>query len=203
MCGAGLTGHTYTHTLPGTQVRDANEALSALSLLFPPVSMLEFLEEEVADQYLGVLSSRWAALVPRMGTRTQKLRSEELGCFTAVSAVAKELDEDFRLADQLLNCEHAIYMEGVEQLRAATAATEDARFPPAWAQHVSLFLQTFLTGLCMKEALLADWRAHPASVSPDTLRVYAHALIAPTTVCASEVERLIFMVKQAQRANDC
>lgn len=159
---------------------------------------MAFLQEEVHGQYLGSLPSRWSALVPRMGKRTQQCQRETQKCGADDRSAEKELLEDFQLADSLLDREHAVYMHGVEALREAASLSDSEQGSGgfAWVSHVELFMQSMLTALCIKETVLADWRANRRTVPPDTLRVYTHTLMVPLEVHLSDVERLILLIKQ-------
>lgn len=160
-------------------------------------SMNKYLEESVANQLLEMLPSRWSALIRRIGKKTQKLQREEHSMqlpSSSASPALRDLEDDFSLADQLLTSEHDIYRDGMSLWHAAQSQQTDGDFP--FARSLEIFLRGMLSDLCVKETVLADWRATATSISADTLRVYAHALIAPKEVRKLDAERLVLLAKQ-------
>lgn len=148
------------------------------------MALAAYLANDLSTQYLSMLPSRWAALLPRIARGTRQLQE---GTATYDSVVGQELQKDFALADQLLHQEHEVYRRGIELAAAkGVGSTTDS----SARAHLSLLLRGVLVELAKKEAMMAHWRSAAAVISADTLRVYSHAMLAPSQVTQSDVERL-------------
>lgn len=141
----------------------------------------QYLHGQVKERYLTLLASRWAALLPRLAKQTQRLQADY--------QPATIVEDDFGLAEQLLEMEHEVY-------RAGTALLEDgaATLPPAFATHFGQMLHTLLTGITVKETMVAHWRSSCEDIPADTLRVYCHYIISSPMVPATAVDRLLAFV---------
>lgn len=151
---------------------------------------LAYLQDALQGQYLQLLPSRWAALLPRMAKRTQRLQA--LTDVAALSTLTRELEEDFQLATQLLVMEHELYHEGVITFCAASASHAEP-VQRTWG----LLAQDLLTELTAKEMMLAHWKAASSTIPSDTLRVYSHALLVHTRVSNERVQHLAELVSAA------
>ncbi|EPY31850.1 hypothetical protein STCU_03175 [Strigomonas culicis] len=140
----------------------------------------DFIEQRLKGDFLQVLRSRWAALLPSLVKVTQQLQLDTLEGSTDT------IEEKFALAHTILDDEYTIYTTGI-----TLALSKGDDCPP----HFELLLRSLLTNLSMKESVLADWRAHLSSVSPDTLRVYSHSLLASSEGVRSQVERCLLLCK--------
>ncbi|KPI90348.1 hypothetical protein ABL78_0575 [Leptomonas seymouri] len=148
---------------------------------------LNYIERAVQGQYLELLPSRWAALLPRMAKRTQRLqRSTDI---TELSTLEKEVGEEFTLASQLLETEHELYREGISIFHDASGAEGDA-VRRSW----NLLAQDMLVELAAKEMMLAHWKDAVSTIPSDTLRVYSHALLVHARVSTARVQHLADLV---------
>lgn len=151
---------------------------------------LTYLEKSLLGDYLELLPSRWAALLPRLAKRTHRLQT--LSDITAASTLQKELDEDFQLATQLLVMEHALYQEGVALFHPTAEASEDP-ITRTW----DLLAQDVLVELTAKEMMLAHWKTALTTIPSDTLRVYSHAMLVHARVSEASVRRLAELIAAA------
>jgi hypothetical protein len=149
-----------------------------------------YLQSSLQKQYLELLPSRWAALLPRLAKRTQRLQT--LNDITVLGTVEKELEEDFQLATQLLVMEHELYQEGVSVFSTLCGDSASAEDPVkrTW----DLLAQDVLAELTVKEMMLAHWRAAALTLPSDTLRVYSHAMLVHSRVSKARVQHLADLV---------
>lgn len=149
--------------------------------------VLTYLERDLRGQYLELLPSRWAALLPRMARRTHRLQTA--ADLTAQATVVQELEEDFALASQLLDAEHALYRSGT----ALVSQSGSDAVRRAW----ELLAQDVLVELTTKEMMLAHWRSAAQTIAADTLRVYSHALLVHARVSDARAQHLAELVASA------
>ncbi|KPA73990.1 hypothetical protein ABB37_09561 [Leptomonas pyrrhocoris] len=148
---------------------------------------LGYLEGTVQGKYLELLPSRWAALLPRMAKRTQRLQT--LAHIAAQFTLERELEEDFELATQLLVMEHELYREGVSIFHAAFTTADDP-VRRTW----ELLARDVLAELTSKEMMLAHWKAAVSTIPSDTLRVYSYALLVHARVSKARVQNLAELI---------
>lgn len=139
-----------------------------------------FIEKSLKGELLQVLASRWAALIPALARATQKVQRDDLDDGLDV------VDEKFLLAHTILSDEYAIHAAGIR-----IALTKENDF----SSHFKLLLQAILSSLSVKECVLADWRTHVLSISPDTLRVYCHSILATSGELFSQAERCLLLLQ--------
>lgn len=144
--------------------------------------------DQVKEDYLTLLTSRWAALLPRLAKQTQRMQQAN-DLSDNKKATAMELQESFALAEQLLEQEHQLY-------RVGRSLVEEEAVDGARLSHLERFTNGFLTEMTMKEVMIADWRATVETIPSDTLRVYAHAMLSHPHVSPADVDHLLVLMKQ-------
>ncbi|CCD11986.1 unnamed protein product [Trypanosoma congolense IL3000] len=149
----------------------------------------KYLRERVAGRLMGVIPSRWRAVLTQLATRTQSLQKEETWlCCTTSSAEA--VQRDFELVNALLEEEHEIYQEGLQFLGDGDCRGNRNEVEEVPAAALRRFLQSLLTCIAAKEVAMGPWKHCILSIPPDTLRVYCHMCIAHPHVQESDVERI-------------
>ncbi|KAG5497493.1 hypothetical protein JKF63_03757 [Porcisia hertigi] len=149
--------------------------------------ILAYLEDTLLGQYLELLPSRWAALLPRLAKRTQRLQAST--DLTTIGEVESAVEDDFQLATQLLHAEHGVYQEGILLFSELLKASD--RVCQTWR----LLANDVLAELATKEMMLAHWKAAMAMIPADTLRVYSHALLSHPRVTTARVNHLVELIK--------
>lgn len=165
---------------------------------------LEFLDRSLLAVLLGTNGSRWKALISRLAGNTQKAQKLETSC--GMDKLLLAVDDDFQLAHQLLQTEHAMFREGFTLCSDVNATsdhhllggTSGSPSDPVWRNEMRDMLQScLLVDLAMKESMLSHWKEEWLDISPDTLRVYCHSFIARPTLPEDVVRRTMSIVSPA------
>lgn len=104
---------------------------------------------------------------------------------------SSDLDDGFALAGQLLEMEHQLYRNG---MKLWYTVTEEGVLQRTFR----LLLDSLLSELTVKEAILAHWRVTVHTISPDMLRLYARTLLTHQQVTHRETERLMRLSKESR-----
>ncbi|KAK7197806.1 hypothetical protein NESM_000733700 [Novymonas esmeraldas] len=150
---------------------------------------LAYLEEDLLGQYLELLPSRWAALLPRLVKRTQRLQLSSAADVAATRELERAIDDDLQLVAQLLQAEHKVYEGGVWLMKRL--GDDVAAAQHAWR----LLASDLLTELAMKEAVVAHWKTALHTIAADTLRVYTHALLVHSRVTKARVHHVMELMR--------
>lgn len=149
-----------------------------------------YVEGALVAQYLDLLPSRWAALLPRMAKTTQRLQTSS--DITAATELTRNLEDEFHLASALLRAEHDIYEKGILLLSACSDGCV------ALQQAGRVLFNDVLADLTAKEMMLAHWQVSAATISADTLRIYCHALLVHSRVTKPRAQQLAELAQSTE-----
>ncbi|CCW71634.1 unnamed protein product [Phytomonas sp. Hart1] len=155
-----------------------------------------YLKETVVQEYFTTLPSRWPPLLQRIGRNTQAVQSGS-DLRHKETALRRELEHDFSLAQQLLDMEHQVYRVGM----GIFYDLEQTLALPVFRSQLVMFLKGMLNELSLKESVLADWKSSVDTISANTLRIYTQCLLSPKAVQLGDVERLVALMTET-KAND-
>ncbi|CCW65805.1 unnamed protein product [Phytomonas sp. EM1] len=155
-----------------------------------------YLQEAVGLEYFGTLLSRWPPLLQRIGSNTQAVQSgsdlQQKGVL-----LRQELENDFSLAQQLLDMEHHIYRVGMGLFHDLESTSKSSELS-VFRRQLNMFLKGMLNGLSVKEVILADWRSSVDTISANTLRIYTQCLLSPKEVHLGDVDRLLTLMPESK-----